>query len=161
SSHRLRHPLGRGAELLVGDVRENVLPDRQRHPGSLDHPEWPRQEPDVEVGAAVAPAVEVDARDVAEGEDRALDAGGNAAEIGLEPLRQVAERVDVATAREPDGSGQAAADGRVQCPVLVRPDGRGRLAAADPAGRAARLAAAWRLRDLARAGLARDERLLV
>jgi hypothetical protein len=40
----------------------------------------------VEVRAAVAPAVEVDARDVAEREDRALDPGRDPAEGGLQIL---------------------------------------------------------------------------
>ena len=51
-------------------------------PDGLDHAERARQEPDVEVGAAVAPAVEVHPADVAEGEDGALDARAEVAERG-------------------------------------------------------------------------------
>ena len=43
-------------------VRQHVLPQRQHVLLRLEHAERARQEPDVEVGAAVAPAVEVDAR---------------------------------------------------------------------------------------------------
>ena len=49
----------------------------------------------MEVRAAVAPAVEMDASDVAEREDRTLDPRGHAAEVGRELLRQVGEGVDV------------------------------------------------------------------
>jgi hypothetical protein len=73
----------------------------------------------VEVSAAVAPAVEMHARDVAERQDRPLDAGGDPTEVARERLGEVRERVDVGPAREPDGARQAAADGRVQSPVLV------------------------------------------
>src|SRR5262245_19922902 len=64
-------------------------------------------------------------------------------------------------AREPHGPGEAASDRWMERPVLVGPDRAGRRAAADRAGRAARLAASWRLGDLQFAGLAWNERLLV
>ena len=115
----------------------------------------------MEVRAAVAPAVQVHTADIAERQDRALGARHDAAEVGGQVLGQVAERIDVLAARDPDGAGQAAADRRVQRPVLVRPDGRRRLAAADPARRAAGLTAARRLGNLARSRRARNEWLFV
>src|SRR6476659_11231124 len=87
ASHAGGHALGRSAQLLVRHVREDVLPQRQRHPRRLEHAERERDEPDVEVRTAVAPAVEMDAADVAEREDRAVDARGDAAEVRLELLR--------------------------------------------------------------------------
>ena len=101
----------------------------------------------------------MDACDVAEREDRALDLRDNPAEIGGERLGEIAERVDVDATREPDSTGQAASDRRMERPVLVGPHGRGRLARADATGRAARLAAARRLGENALGGLARGERL--
>ena len=146
-SKRFGDPPGRVRELLVRDVGEDVLPERKHHPRRLEHPERPRNEPHVEVRAAVAPAVEVHAADVAEAENRALDTGGQRAERGGRLRREVAERVDVLATRQPDRSGEAASDGRVQAEVLVLPDGRGRLSGAEAAGLAAFLSAARRLGD--------------
>src|SRR5581483_6894008 len=110
---------------------------------------------------SVPPPVQVDTGDVAEREDRALDAYGDAAEVGGELVGQVGERVDVHATREPDRAEKAARNGRVQRPVVVRPHRRRRVAGADAARRAAGLAAPRRLRDLPRSCLARDERLEV
>src|SRR5262245_64975920 len=101
----------------------------------------------MEVRASVAPAVEVHPAEVAEPEDRALDSGCQRAELGGRFRRQVAEGVDVVAAREPDGSREAAPDGRVQAEVLVLPEGRRRPSGENAAGLAALLAASGRLRD--------------
>src|SRR5215475_14029230 len=78
-----RRDAARGlGELVVGDVRQHVLPQREHHPGSLDHPERARQEPDMEVGTAVAPTIEMHAGDVAERQNRALDTRRDDAEVG-------------------------------------------------------------------------------
>jgi hypothetical protein len=49
----------------------------------FDHAEWTGQEPDVEVRATVSPAVEVNASDVAECQDRPFDTRDNPTEILL------------------------------------------------------------------------------
>src|SRR5690349_12113189 len=67
------HLVTEGAALLIGNVRQGVLPQRQHHPGGLDHAERARQEPDVEVRATVAPTIEVDASEVADGQQGTLD----------------------------------------------------------------------------------------
>jgi hypothetical protein len=113
----------------------------------------------VEVGTTVAPAVQVHPADVAERQDRALDPGRQRSERGGCVRRQVAERVDMLAARQPDSSRETALDWRMQTEVLVLPDGLRRLAAAEAAGLAAGLAAAWRLGDDALVRLADGQRL--
>src|SRR5262249_7803597 len=121
----------------------------------------PRDEPDVEVRAAVTPAVEMHPADVAEREDSPLDTCRDASEVRGQLVRQIGERVDVLAARKPDGSRQAALHGRLERPRVVRPDSRRRPTGADAAGRAAGLAAPRRLGYLPRPGFAEDERLVV
>src|SRR6266508_1587853 len=161
SSHRSGDALRRGRQLLVRDVRQHVLPDRQHHPGGLDHPERPRQEPDMEMRAAVTPSVQVDASEVTQRKDGPLDTRRDTTEVCRKSLGQIDERVDVDTAGEPDGAGKAASDRGMESPVVVRPDGSRRSAVADPARRPARLTATRRFGDLARCRLARNERFAV
>ena len=86
SSHRGCDAFRGVGELRVGHVRQHVLPERQHHPLRLDHAERPGQEPHVEVRPTVAPAVEVNTSDVAERQNRTLDASDNAAELLLQRL---------------------------------------------------------------------------
>src|SRR5947207_3430050 len=114
--------MGTRLHAIVTKAAPDLVPNRQGHAGPLDHAEGPRKEPDVEVRAAVAPAVQVDPCDVAEREDRALDPCRHPTEVGLQLIRQVAEGVHMDAAGEPNGAGKASTDRRMQRPVLVRPD---------------------------------------
>ena len=87
SAGRPRRALRRGRSAGRPPTAAASCPER------LEHPERARQEPDVEVGTAVAPPVEVHAGDVPEAEDRALDTPGDPTEVGRELRRQVGERV--------------------------------------------------------------------
>lgn len=151
----------RRPQLVVRHVREDVLPEREHHALGLEHAEGPRDEPHVKVGATVSPSVEVHARDVAEREDRPLDAGHDRPERGGHVVGQVREGVGVHPAGEPDRTGEAAADGRVQRPVLVFPHRARRLARADPALLAPGLSSPWRLGDHARAERSDHERIVI
>src|SRR5207302_1619480 len=93
--------------------------------------------------------------------DRVFDACGDAAKIGREFLRQIAERVDVDTTCKPDSAWKASAGRRVQRPILVGPHSRCRLAVANATRRPAGLAAPRRLRDLASAWFSGDERFAI
>ena len=59
--HRVRDPAAGSDDLFLGRGREHVLPGHQHRAAHVEPPERPRHEPDVEVRAAVSPAVEVDA----------------------------------------------------------------------------------------------------
>ena len=115
----------------------------------------------MEVRAAVTPAVQVHAADVAQRQDRLLDPPGHSAEVGGMAGRHVRERVEVLAAGEPYRAGQAAADGRVQGPQVVVPERGGRAALADPARLPAGLAPPRRLRNHPLAGRPRHQRLLI
>ena len=114
----------------------------------------------MEVGPSVAPAVEVNAGDVAQGQDGAFHPRGDSAEVRRQLLGQVGERVDVHPAGQPHRARQAASNRWVQGPVLVRPDGRRCFAGTDPARLAAGLTAARWLRHHSVTGLSRHERLV-
>ena len=162
TSHRGGDALGGRGELLVGDVRQRVLPERQHHPRRLDHPERPRQEPDVEVRAAVAPAVEVHAADVAERRGSpARRAPRRGRSRRRRPSGRSANESTCTRLASQTVPGRLPPTGAcsVQCSSDQTRVGRRplQIAARRPAG----LAAARRLGDRALAGLARDERLVV
>ena len=123
-------------------------------------PSGARQEPHVEVRATVAPAIEVNpatspspriARST-----RATIGPNDAATSGGRSLKESAcSRLAIQTARK------AAADRRVHGPLLVRPDSRGRRAAADAAGLAAGLTTAWWLGMVGADSSATGQRLCV
>jgi hypothetical protein len=68
----------------------------------------------------------------------ALDACHERPEGGGRLGREVAERIDVLAARQPDVAGHAAPDRWMEAEVLVRPDGRRRETRAEAARLAAR-----------------------
>ena len=100
----------------------------------------------MEVRAAVAPAVEVDTRDVAELQDRALDPRRDATEVRCELVGQIGEGIDVNATRQPDRAGKtcyrpegAASSFRPTTPLLSSCWRRfGRAARLAPRGGAAR-----------------------
>jgi hypothetical protein len=79
------------APLLLGDDRQDVVPERQERAAELQPSVGPRQEPHVQVRRAVAPAVDVDAGDAVEGPDRSLEPYRHHAEFRGQEVRQVAD----------------------------------------------------------------------
>ena len=93
-SARARAEHGRGEVRppeLLRHRRQDVVPDRgEAHP-ELRHPRRPPHEPEMEVLAAVAPAADVDAFDVPDAVDRALDADDQRPELRLALRREPLE----------------------------------------------------------------------
>src|SRR5262245_29297342 len=115
----------------------------------------------MEMCTAIPPAVEVDAGDVAEPQDGTLDPGGDRAEVSGYLGGQIREGIRMHAAGQPDRPGQAAADGRMQRPVLVGPDRSRARAGTDAARLSARLTASrWLGHDTLVRG-ANHERLAV
>jgi hypothetical protein len=121
-------PLGDEREvlepLLLGDDRQDVVPERQERAAELQPPVGARQEPHVQVRRTVAPTVHVNPRDAVEGPDRSLEPHCHDAELRGQQVRQVAD-VEVRTALEDQDDRQArgtvhAAD----APSLTDPDVR-------------------------------------
>jgi hypothetical protein len=111
-----------GAPELLRHRRENVVPDRgEAHP-ELRHPRRPPHEPEVEVLAAVAPAADVDALDVPDCEDRALDADEERPELRLSLGRETVEVAVLSRVEEHDDRQAARSRQRRDEPVLVAPD---------------------------------------
>ena len=106
---RVRRPpqrSGDGREVRAPELlrhrREDVVPDRgEAHP-ELRHPRRPAHEPEMEVLAAVAPAAHVDATDVADRVDRALDADDQRPELGCAFRRELVEVAVLARVEDHD-----------------------------------------------------------
>src|SRR5215472_949240 len=90
-----RHLLSRRGEFLVRHVREHVLPNWQIHTASLQHPRGPRHKPDVEVRAAVTPAVQVHTSHIALGQDGTLYLAAYPAEVRRLTGGHVRERIEM------------------------------------------------------------------
>ena len=73
-----------GAPELLGQRWKDVVPDCGEARPQLGHPRRSGDEPEMEMGAAVAPAPDVHAPDVAHGVDRSLDADDERPELGRE-----------------------------------------------------------------------------
>src|ERR671918_1432297 len=69
---------------LLGERWQDVVPDRREAADQLREPGRPRHEPPVQVLAAVAPAADVDAADLADRADGALDPREQDAQLGRE-----------------------------------------------------------------------------
>ena len=59
--------------LLLGDRRENVVPEREERAAQLQPSVGPREEPHVQVRRAVAPTIHVNPCDAVQGPDRSLE----------------------------------------------------------------------------------------
>jgi hypothetical protein len=81
--------------LLGGGSRLLVLPGHEEVAAEIDASEWAWHEPDMEVGAPISPAVEVDAPHVPEREHGSLDPAADFAEGRRDLARHVSKGVEV------------------------------------------------------------------
>ena len=103
---------------------QDVLPHGQERSGHVHPAERARDEPQVEVRASLAPAVDVHAADVAQREDGALDAPGHGSQGRGLLGRHVGVGVEVRPRRQPHRADQPGLPGVVEGPALVGPDRR-------------------------------------
>ena len=76
---------------VLGDGREDVVPQREERALQLQPSVGPGQEPQVQMGRAVAPPVHVNPGDAVERADRPLEPHRHHTEFGREHVGQVAE----------------------------------------------------------------------
>ena len=93
---------------LLGERRQDVVPDRREARPELRHPRRARDEPEVEVRAAVAPAADVHAADLADGVDGALDPDEQRPELGREVRPGMSPRSQCSRGCEDHDHGQPA-----------------------------------------------------
>ena len=92
------------APLCFVGRREDVVPHRHERSAQLQVSLGPREEPQLEVSGAVAPAVDMDARDRVEGPDRPFESDRQDPELSGVHCRQVAE-IEVGSGFEDENDG--------------------------------------------------------
>ena len=108
---------------VLGQWREDVVPDRGEAAEKLRHPRRPCHEPPVQVLAPVAPATDMHTPDLADCTDCALDPCEEHAELGRELVRQIAGLREMLARLEQDNDRQACwRVERPQAPALARPE---------------------------------------
>src|SRR5215469_3593973 len=90
-----RHLLSSRGELVVWHVGQHVLPDREIHAARLEHPRGPRHKPDVEVRAAITPAVQMHASHIALSQDGPLYLAAYPAEVRGLTGGHIRKRIEV------------------------------------------------------------------
>ena len=136
--------------MVLGDervrkLRQDVVPERQHRPAALHHPGRPRQHPEVEVLAPVAPPREVRAGDSGNLFHRSAQSLQERPERQQDLRRRVLEPVVLVGGQPTDERDPDRREAGLQMPVLVPPE-QVVARSAVPALRAIELARAWLLR---------------